>query len=125
MELVGKAVSKYLSMSPYKVRKVVALIKGKDVNSAMAILKNTDKKASLLLERTLKSAIASAKQAGNIKQEELYVSRVMADDGPMMRRYRAAAMGRATMIRKRTSHILIELSKRPILNKKVSASARG
>lgn len=125
MEFAGKAVSKYVKISPYKLRKVAVLIKGKDVNSAMAILENTDKKSSLLLERTLKSAIASAKQAGNVKQDELYVSRVMADDGPMMRRFRAAAMGRATMIRKRTSHISIELSKLSISNKKVSASTRA
>jgi len=109
---VGKAVARFVRISPYKVRKVIALVKGKDVNSALAILENADKKAAIFLERALKSAIASAKQTGKIKQDELYISKVVADDGPMMKRYRAAAFGRAAMIRKRTSHITVELNRR-------------
>ncbi len=112
MEVVGKAAAKFVKISPYKVRKVIALLKGKDVNSALAILENTDKRASIFLERALKSAIASAKQTGKIKQDELYISKIIADDGPMMKRYRAAAFGRATMIRKRTSHLSIELERK-------------
>ncbi len=111
MNPVGKAVARYVKISPYKVRKVVALIRGKDANSALAILENADKRAAIFLERVLKSAIASAKQTGKIKQDELYISKIIADDGPMMKRYRAAAFGRATMIRKRTSHISIELDR--------------
>ncbi len=107
----GKAITRFVKISPYKVRKVADLIRGKDVDSASAILKNTDKRASVFLVRTLESAIASAKQGGKIKQDGLYVSKITADDGPMMKRYRAAAMGRATTIRKRTSHILIEVEK--------------
>lgn len=119
MAAIGKAVARFIKISPYKVRKVVALIKGKDVNSALAILESTDKRASIFLVRALKSAIASAKQTGKIKQDELYISKIIADDGPMMKRYRAAAFGRATMIRKRTSHILIELDRIPTSKQKV------
>jgi len=108
---VGKAKARFVRISPYKVRKVIALIKGRDVNSALAILANVDKRAALFLERALKSAIASAKQTGKIKQDELYISKITADDGPMMKRYRAAAFGRAAMIRKRTSHISVELDR--------------
>ncbi|MFH1778752.1 MAG: 50S ribosomal protein L22 [Candidatus Omnitrophota bacterium] len=115
---IGKAVARFIKISPYKVRKVIALIKGKDVNSALAILESTDKRASIFLVRALKSAIASAKQTGKIKQDELYISKIIADDGPMMKRYRAAAFGRAAMIRKRTSHILIELDKIPTFKTK-------
>ncbi|KPK39734.1 MAG: hypothetical protein AMJ78_08055 [Omnitrophica WOR_2 bacterium SM23_29] len=107
----GRAKARFVRISPYKVRKVIALIKGKDVNSALAILANADKRAAIFLERALKSAIASAKQVGKTKQDELYISKITADDGPMMKRYRAAAFGRAAMIRKRTSHISVELNR--------------
>jgi large subunit ribosomal protein L22 len=109
MSSVGRVVAKYIKMSPYKMRKVMDLVRGKDVDSALAILENTDKKSGVYLVRALKSAIASAKQGGKFKQDELFVEKITADDGPMMRRFRAAAMGRATMIRKRTTHIIIEL----------------
>lgn len=121
MEVVGRAVARYVKISPYKVRKVTALVKGKDVNSALAILENTDKRASIFLVRALKSAIASAKQSGKIKQDELYISKIIADDGPMTKRYRAAAFGRATMIRKRTSHLSIELARLETSKQRVSA----
>lgn len=119
MEPAGKAIARFVKISPYKVRKVADLIRGKDVDSALAILKAANKRASVFLVRTLKSAIASAKQGGKIKQDGLYISKITADDGSMVRRYRAAAMGRATMIRKRTSHILIEVEKSASPVKKV------
>ncbi|HOX09801.1 MAG TPA: 50S ribosomal protein L22 [Candidatus Omnitrophota bacterium] len=109
MPSVGRVVAKYIKISPYKMRKVMDLVRGKDVDSALAILENTDKKSGVYLVRALKSAIASAKQGGKLKQDELFVAKITADDGPMMRRFREAAMGRATMIRKRTTHIIIEL----------------
>jgi large subunit ribosomal protein L22 len=109
MASVGRVTAKYIKVSPYKIRKVIDLIRGKDVDSALAVLENTDKKSRVYLIRALKSAIASAKQGGKVKQDELFVAKITADDGPIMRRYKAQAMGRATMIRKRTSHIVIEL----------------
>lgn len=121
MATAGKAVARFVRISPYKVRKVAALIRGRDVNSALAILENTNKRAAIFLGRALKSAIASAKQTGKFKQDELYISKVIADDGPMLKRYRAAAFGRATMIRKRTSHISIELDKLTGSSQKTSA----
>ncbi len=109
MASVGRATAKYIKVSPYKIRKVIDLIRGKDADTALAVLENTDKKSRVYLIRALKSAIASAKQGGKVKQDELFVAKITADDGPIMRRYKAQAMGRATMIRKRTSHIVIEL----------------
>jgi large subunit ribosomal protein L22 len=123
MESAGRAVAKFIKISPYKVRKVVALIKGKDVNSALAILKNTEKRSTLYLERALNSAIASAKQGGKVKQDDLYISKIMVDDGPVMKRYKAAAMGRATTIRKRSSHISIEVGRPAGSDKKVSVKS--
>ena len=109
MVSAGRVVAKYIKTSPYKMRKVIDLIRGKDVNSAMGILENVEKRSRIYLIRALKSAIASAKQGGKVKQDDLFIWKITADDGPMMRRYKAQAMGRATMIRKRTSHIIIEL----------------
>lgn len=107
----GRVVAKYIKTSPYKMRKVMDLIRGKDVNSAMGILENVEKRSRIYLIRALKSAIASAKQGGKVKQDDLFIWKITADDGPTMRRFKAAAMGRATMIRKRTSHIIIELGR--------------
>ena len=97
------------------------IIRGKDVNSAMGLLENIEKRSRIYLIRALKSAIASAKQGGKIKQDELFIWKITADDGPTMRRYKAAAMGRATMIRKRTSHIIIELGMMEVPVKKTPA----
>lgn len=111
MVSAGRAVAKYIKTSPYKMRKVMDVIRGKDVNSALGILENIEKRSRIYLIRALKSAIASAKQDGKVKQDELFIWKITADDGPIMRRYKAQAMGRATMIRKRTSHIIIELGR--------------
>ena len=117
----GRVVAKYIKTSPYKMRKVMDLIRGKDVNSAMGILENVEKRSRIYLIRALKSAIASAKQGGKVKQDDLFIWKITADDGPMMKRYKAQAMGRATMIRKRTSHIIIELGRMEAPVKKTSA----
>ncbi len=124
MGAIGKALARYIKMSPYKVRKVSDLIKDKNADLALAILDNADKRAAIYLKRVLKSAIASAKQTGKANQNELYISKILVDDGPMMRRFKAAAMGRATMIRKRTCHILIELAKIEGLKKKAVIKER-
>ena len=123
MQSAGRAVARYIRMSPYKMRRVIDLVRGKDVDSAMAILENTEKRSCEYIIRALKSAIASAKQGSKVKQDELFVSKITADAGPIMRRYKAQAMGRATMIRKRTSHIIIELGRieRPV--KKAAAKS--
>ena len=120
MVSAGRVVAKYIKTSPYKMRKVMDIIRGKDVNSAMGLLENIEKRSRIYLIRALKSAIASAKQGGKVKQDELFIWKITADDGPTMRRYKAAAMGRATMIRKRTSHIIIELGMMDVPVKKTS-----
>ena len=122
MVSAGRVVAKYIKTSPYKMRKVMDLIRGKDVNSAMGILENVEKRSRIYLIRALKSATASAKQGGKVKQDDLFIWKITADDGPTMRRYKAAAMGRATMIRKRTSHIIIELGRIETPTKKTHAT---
>lgn len=109
--MVSKAVAKYVRVSPRKVRQVIDMIKGEDVEKALAILANLNKGARVYVVRLLKSAISSAKSL-NLRPKDLYISRITADGGPMLKRYRAAPMGRATPIRKRTTHIRIELDKK-------------
>ena len=97
-----------MRVSPAKVRQVTRLIVGKSADEAVAILYHINKRPKEYLTKILKSAIANAKHKG-FKPEQLYVSRIICNVGPVWKRFRAAAFGRATEIRKRTSHIRIEL----------------
>lgn len=106
--MVARAQARYIRMAPRKLRQVVNLIKGKEVDYALALLANINKRATYFLEKTLKSAIANAKQKG-FSSYNLFISKAIINPGPMIRRYRASSFGRATVIRHRTSHILIEL----------------
>ena len=107
--MISKAVIKYARISPRKVRMCISLIRGRYADEALAMLKNTNKRASAVLIKLLNSAIANAKRLPNIKEQDLYVSKVFADGGTMLKRFKAQAMGRASMIRRRTSHITLEL----------------
>ena len=110
-ELVAKAYARYIRVSPRKVRLVIDLIRGEEVTRALAILAGLNKKAKAYVEKTLRSAISNARQNPQVLTDELFISRIIADNGPMLNRYRAAAMGRATTIRHRTTHLTIELAK--------------
>lgn len=108
MEALAKA--RYVRISPRKTRRVVDLIRGKDVNEAYAILRATPKRASRLIEKTLRSAVANAlhKEEGeDLDVDDLTVVKAVVDQGPTLKRYQPRAMGRATRIRHRTSHITI------------------
>ena len=106
--MIIQAQGKFLRISPKKTRRVIDLIRGQGVTAALAILANTPQRPKLYVEKILKSAINNAKQKG-LQTEQLYISKIVADEGPMWKRFRAASFGRATKIRKRTSHIKIEL----------------
>ena len=106
----AKAVAKYLRISPRKARQVIDLIRGKDVDRAEGILRNTPKKASEMVEKVLNSAVANAENNHDMFYDELYISEAFADEGPTMKRYQERAMGQASPINKRTSHITIILS---------------
>ena len=109
--MISKAVGKYIRVSPSKVRLVVDLVKGKSVEEASYILDSTNKRACRPLKKVLDSAFANANQNRQEKllSTDLFLSRVKADGGPYLMRYRAATMGRATPVRHRTSHIYVEL----------------
>jgi large subunit ribosomal protein L22 len=104
-----KAVSRYVRISPTKVRLVTELIKGKPVEEALTALKFVRKRAALLVSKTLRSALANAEQNPNIDIDTLYIKSIFVDGGPTTKRWRPRAMGRATRILKRSSHITVIL----------------
>lgn len=107
MEITAK--TRMIRISPRKVRLVGDLIKARNINDAMGILTYMPKKASFILKKLLDSAIANARQKKYVDVDNLYVKNVIVDGGPMMKRFLPRAMGRATKIRKRTSHITMIL----------------
>ena len=104
-----KAITRYVRIAPRKARLVTELIKGKPVEEALTILRYVPKKAARLVDKTLRSAVANAEQNPNIDVDTLYIKRIFVDGGPTMKRWRPRAMGRATKIIKRTSHITVIL----------------
>ena len=107
MEAISKL--KYIRQSPYKVRFVADLIRGKSVLDAVDILSSTNKKASKFLLKSLNTAVANINYNDdtNFENNELFVKTIFVDSGPTIKRFRPAAMGRAVPIRKRMSHITI------------------
>ena len=108
----AKATLKFARISSRKVKIVADLIRGKDVDEALAIMKFTPKASSEVLEKLLKSAIANAENNHGMKHEKLYVAEIFANQGPTLKRIRPAAKGSAVRIRKRTSHITIVLKEK-------------
>ena len=108
----AKAHLKYARISPRKVQIVLDLIRGKDVASAMAILKNTPKSASEYLTKLLRSAVANAENNFNMDASKLYVSECFVCPGPTLKRIRPRAQGRAFRINKRTSHVTLAVSEK-------------
>ena len=107
--MVSKAVLRYIRITPRKFRQIIPLIKGRRAEEAIAVLSGVKKRASTYAIELLKSALANAKRIQGLDVSTLYISNLIADGGPVMKRFRAASMGRATMIRKRTSHLTLEL----------------
>ncbi len=106
----AKAIAKWVRMSPFKVRRVANLIRGKVVHDALNILHFSDTAASEPLEKVLRSAVANVmtqEAASKITPEELFVKELKVDEGFTLKRFRAASMGRASRVRKRTCHISV------------------
>ena len=107
----AKAVAKYVRMSPSKLKPVTALVRGKDLNEALNILKFTPGKGAEIVEKVVKSAAANA-DVKEMNADNLYVSEVYAHQGPTMKRWKAGAQGRASIILKRSSHVGVTLKER-------------
>ena len=103
------AIARYVRISSRKVKIVIDLIRGKSVADAKAILMYTPKAASEPVLKVLNSAIANAENNLDIPADQLFVAEVFANQGPTLKRFRPRAQGRATRIRKRTSHITVIL----------------
>ena len=108
-----RAVLRHSRMSAYKVRQVLNLIRGQDVDRAAEILALGDREAAATVGKLLASAVANAVHNDGLDAEELFVSACYADEGSTLKRWRPRARGRATRIRKRTSHITVIVSRLP------------
>jgi large subunit ribosomal protein L22 len=106
----AKAIAKYVRIAPRKARLVIDLIRGKEVGEAVAILRHTAKSASPIIEKVLNSAIANAEHNFSLDVNKLKISEAYVNPGPTLKRFRPRAMGRASRIHKRTSHITVIVS---------------
>lgn len=134
MQAVARA--RFSRGSARKVRRVVQLIRGKNVEEALNILSFVPKYAAGYLEKTLKSATANAislEGTAKLKAEDLYIKKIFVDGGPIMKRIRPSSMGRAYRIRKRTNHLTVVVSdeiaekdkvKMKVMGKKVEKDAK-
>ena len=114
MAMKATATLRYMKGSAQKVRLVADLVRGKSVNDAVAILRQTNKVAARDLLKTLKSAVANAEQKeARVDVDDLVVTRIFVDKGPQEKRVRPAPMGRAYRVLHRKSHVTIELSDAP------------
>ena len=112
MATEARAIQRSTRQSPYKMRLVIDQIRGKMVNDALQLLKFSKKHAAVQIAKTLESAVANAEQAARTSNESLdvdtlYVKKAIINEGPKLKRWMPAAMGRATPIHKRTSHVEI------------------
>ena len=107
MEIIAK--TRMIRISPRKVRLIGDLIKKKNINDASGLLTYMPQKASDILKKLLDSAVANAKQKKYVDIDNLFVKNVIVDGGPVMKRVLPRAMGRATKVRKRMSHITMIL----------------
>ncbi|MFH1856819.1 MAG: 50S ribosomal protein L22 [Candidatus Omnitrophota bacterium] len=106
--MISKAKAKFIRVSPQRTRQIIDLVRGKNVVQALNILNNLNKGARKSVIKVLQSAISNSKQF-DVDEKNLYISKIIADNGPMLKRHRAASFGRAVEIKHRLCHILIEL----------------
>ena len=103
------AVAKFVRISPRKIRLVMDQVRGKRVDEALNMLSFAPQKGALILKKLINSAVANAGQNSEVDVDALFVKRVYADEGPTLKRFRPRAQGRATRIRKRSSHLTVVL----------------
>ena len=108
----AKAIAKYVRMSPIKLKPVCDLVRGKDLNEALTILKFTPGKGAEIVEKVVKSAAANAENNFEMNQDNLYVAEVHGLQGPTIKSWRAGSQGRASIILKRMSHVAVTVKER-------------
>ncbi len=112
MSTISKANIKLQRISVRKANLVASLIRKKDVSNAIVILKNTNKKASIIILKLLNSAISNALNNHGMNADKLYISKLLVNEGPTLKRFQPRSKGRAYSILKRTSKITIEVSEK-------------
>ncbi|MEJ2032733.1 MAG: 50S ribosomal protein L22 [Deltaproteobacteria bacterium] len=105
----AKAIARFIRISPQKARLVADAVRGQKVESALNVLRFMPKKGARILRKVMESALANASQNEAIDVDTLFVKNIYVDGGPSLKRIRPRAMGRATRIIKRTSHITVVL----------------
>lgn len=108
----ARAKLSYVRLSPQKTRLVVDMVRGRGVQEALNILKFSPQKAAAVVSKLVGSAIANAEQKGVSDVDRLFVKTITVDQGPVLRRFLPRAQGRATKIRKPTSHIIVVLDEK-------------
>ncbi len=108
----AKSVTRFVRISPRKLRLVADMVRGNMVSLAMNTLKFSNKRGAKILNKSLMSAVSNAEQKGTIDVDNLYVKEITINEGPTVKRFIPRAMGRATMVRKRMSHINIILDEK-------------
>ena len=106
----SKAILKYARITPRKARRVVDLIRNKNAGDALLFLRFMPYRGARFIEKLVKSAMANAEQKKAVNPDEMKIKSILVDQGPVMKRVEPRAMGRANIIRKRTSHITVILS---------------
>ena len=106
----AKAVEKFIRISPRKLRYVAEIVRNKSVEQAVGILTFTPKKAASILKKAVESAAANASENHDMDEDSLLISKIMVNEGPILKRFRPRARGRASRIRKRTSHLTVVVS---------------
>jgi large subunit ribosomal protein L22 len=119
-----RAVAKHVRVSPYKARQIADLVRGKDLEEARYITTFSPQSAARLVGKVLESAVANAEHNDGLNADDLMVVNCLVDEGPTLKRWRPRAYGRATPIRKRTSHITVIVGEREELKKKGRRSAK-
>ncbi|MGH3600917.1 MAG: 50S ribosomal protein L22 [Pseudonocardiaceae bacterium] len=120
--------ARYVRVTPMKARRVVELIQGRSAQAALAVLQFAPQAASALVSKVLASAMANAQNNLQVDPDTLVVYRAFVDEGPTLKRFRPRAQGRAYRIRKRTSHITVEVESVPRLQtaqRRVGGRSRG
>ena len=107
-----RAVAKFVRISPRKIRLVMDQVRGKQVGDALNMLSFAPQRGARILKKLVNSAIANAEQNTGVDVDSLYIMRIYADEGPTLKRWRPRAQGRATSIRKRTSHLTVVLNEK-------------
>lgn len=117
--MLVRAVSKYIRVSPYKLRPVIDVIRGYSVDKALAWLQTTSLRKVVPVKKTLLSAYANGKNilATDVPMNQFFIKEIKVDQGPIIKYFKPGAQGRANVQRKRLSHIYIVLEKKEINNK--------